>query len=92
MVGIEKNAFKRAKKVKTLTIGKNVKKIDNHAFKNCKKLKTVKILAKDCKLSGKDIWRGTPKKLVVKVPKSALKKMQKRLKKSGLKNATVTAL
>ena len=92
VVGIEKNAFKRAKKVKTLTIGKNIKKIDNHAFKNCKKLKTVKILAKDCKLSGKSIWKGTSKKLVVKVPTSVLKKMQKRLEKSGLKDATVKAL
>ena len=92
VVGIEKRAFRHMKKVKTVTIGKNVKKIDNQAFKNCKKLSTVKIISKNCRFAGKSIWKGTPKNLTVKVPKSVLKKMRQRLKKTGLKKTAVKAL
>lgn len=92
VVGIQKNAFKGMKKLKTVTVGKNVKKIDKNAFRNCKKLTTVKIKSKNCTFSGKGIWKGTSKKLVVKVPKSSLKKMQKRLKKTGLKKSAVKAM
>ncbi len=92
VVGIEKNAFKGMKKLKTVTVGKNVKKIDSNAFRNCKKLTTVKIKSKNCTFSGKGIWKGTSKKLTVKVPKGSLKKMRKRLKKTGLKKSGVKAL
>ena len=92
VVGIQKNAFKGMKKLKTVTVGKNVKKIDSNAFRNCKKLTTVKIKSKNCTFSGKGMWKGTSKKLTVKVPKSSLKKMQKRLKKTGLKKSAVKAL
>ena len=91
VVGIEKNAFKGMKKLKTVTVGKNVKKIDSNAFRNCKKLTTVKIKSKNCTFSGKGMWKGTSKKLTVKVPKSSLKKMQKRLKKTRLKKSAVKA-
>ena len=92
VVGIEKNAFKGMKKLKTVTVGKNVKKIESNAFRNCKKLTTVKIKSKNCIFSGKGIWKGTSKKLTVKVPKGSLKKMQKRLKKTGLKKSAVKAI
>ena len=92
VVGVEKNAFKGMKKLKTVTVGKNIKKIDNNAFRNCKKLTTVKIKSKNCTFSGKGIWKGTSKKLTVKVPKGSLKKMRKRLKKTGLKKSGVKAL
>ena len=92
VVGVEKNAFKGMKKLKKVTVGKNVKKIDSNAFRNCKKLTTVKIKSKNCTFSGKGIWKGTSKKLTVKVPKGSLKKMQKRLKKTGLKKSGVKAL
>ncbi len=91
VVGVEKNAFKGMKKLKKVTVGKNVKKIDSNAFRNCKKLTTVKIKSKNCTFSGKGMWKGTSKKLTVKVPKSSLKKMQKRLKKTGLKKSAVKA-
>lgn len=92
VVGIEKSAFRHMKKVKTVTVGKNVKTIDNQAFRNCKKLSTVKILSKNCRFSGKSIWKGTSKKLTVKVPKTVLKKMRRRLKKTGLKKTAVKTL
>lgn len=92
VVGIEKNAFKGMKKLKTVTVGKNVKKIDSNAFRNCKKLTTVKIKSKNCTFSGKGMWKGTSKKLTVKVPKGSVKKMQKRLKKTGLRKSAVKAI
>lgn len=92
VVGIQKNAFKGMKKLKTVTVGKNIKEIDSNAFRNCKKLTTVKIKSKNCTFSGKGIWKGTSKKLTVKVPKGSLKKMRKRLKKTGLKKSGVKAL
>jgi len=92
VVGIEKNAFKGMKKLKTVIVGKNVKKIDKNSFKNCMKLTTVKIKSRNCSFSGKGIWKGTSKKLTVKVPKSSLKKMRKRLKKTGLKKSAVKAM
>lgn len=91
VVGIEKNAFKGMKKLKTVIIGKNVKNIGNKAFMNCKKLTNVKILSKNCSFSGKSIWKGTSKKLVVKVEKNTLKKMKKKIKKSGLNKSAVKA-
>lgn len=91
VVGVNKNAFKGLKKLTTVTIGKNVRNIGAKAFYGCKKLKTVKIQTKKCTFSGKSIWKKTSKKLVVKVPKSVLKKMRKQLKKSGLKAKAVKA-
>ena len=41
VTAIEKNAFKKNKNLKTVTIGKNVKTIGANAFYNCTKLKTV---------------------------------------------------
>ena len=91
VVGVNKNAFKGLKNLTTVTIGKNVRNIGAKAFYGCKKLKNVKIQTKKCTFSGKSIWKKTSKKLVVKVPKSALKKMRKQLKKSGLKAKAVKA-
>lgn len=74
VVGIGKNAFKGMKKLKKVTIGKNVRKIDRRAINNCKKLKTVKILSKKCSYSVKSIRKGASKKVVIKVPKGAREK------------------
>ena len=42
VTAIEKNAFKKNKNIKSVTIGKNVKTIGKEAFSSCNKLKTVK--------------------------------------------------
>lgn len=65
-------ALKGNKKVKALTIGKNVKSIGKQAFYNCKKLKnitidTTKLTAKSV---GSNAFRGTSAKGTVKVPAS----------------------
>lgn len=77
VVGIEKNAFKGMKRLKTVIVGKNVRKIHKQAFNNCKKLEKVKILSKKCSFSGKCIRKGASKKLVIKVPKSSKRKLRK---------------
>lgn len=41
VVKIAKNAFKNSKKLRSITIGKNVKEIGNNAFKGCKNLTKV---------------------------------------------------
>ena len=92
VVGIEKNAFKGMKKLKTVTISKNVRRIEDQAFKNCKRLATVKILSGNCSFSGKSIWKGTSKKMIIKVSESNLKRMRKRLKKTGIRMGNVKVL
>lgn len=84
VVGIEKKACKGMKKLTSVTIGKNVSSIGDKAFQGCKKLKTVKILSKNCRFNGKQIWKNTSNKLVVKVSAKASKKTVRSLQKSGI--------
>ncbi|MCM1222256.1 MAG: leucine-rich repeat protein [Lachnospiraceae bacterium] len=76
------------KKLKTVTIGANVTTIGKNAFKGCKKLKTVKI-ENNSKLTSvqKTAFKKCAKGISTKLPKSLKKnkKLQKALKKSGLK-------
>lgn len=83
---IANNAFKGSKKLKTLVIGKYIKKIGKNAFYNCKKLKkiTIKTSKLTLKNIGKNAFKGTAKKASVKVPKKKLKLYKKVLKKRGL--------
>ncbi len=56
VTSVTANACKGLKKLTTLTIGKNVKKIGRKAFRGCPKLKTVTIHTE--KLSGKAVASG----------------------------------
>lgn len=82
------NAFKNCKKVKKISVGKNVKTIGKNAFKGCKKLKTI-TLANNKVTIKKGAFAGlNTKKITVKAPKmskKALKKFKKALKKAGFK-------
>lgn len=99
VTSIANNAFSGCKKLKKVTIGKNVTTIGKNAFRKCTNLKTVTIHSKvlkkiganaffgDKKLTkitlkttlltkksvGKNVLKGTSKKLVIKVPKQKLK-------------------
>ena len=85
VTSIAANAFKNCKKLKKITIGKNVTKIGKKAFYNCKKLKTVLVKTKKLtqKKVGSKAFTGTPKKAVMKVPKKQLKLYKKIFKKKG---------
>lgn len=85
---IAPKAFKNNKKLKSVTIGKNVKKIGKEAFYNCKKLKKITIKSNVLKSVGKNAIKGINKKATIKVPKKQLKKYKKLFKsKTGYKQS-----
>ncbi len=82
---IAPNAFKNkaGKKVTTLQIGSNIKKIGANAFNGCKKIKKVTILSKNIKTIGSGAFKNVSKKAAIKVPGAAKKSYKKLLKKAG---------
>ena len=89
---IAPKAFANNKKLKKITIGKNITSIGKQAFAGCKKLKKITIKSAKLKSSsiGKNAFKGTAKKLTVKVPKKKYKAYKKFLKKKGNKTVKVT--
>lgn len=79
---ISKDAFKNCKKLKKVTVGKNVTSIGKNAFKNCSKLS--KITIKSTKIT-KVEKNKISKKVVIKVPKASKKKYKRMFKKAGYK-------
>ncbi len=91
VTSIAPKAFANNKKLQKVTIDSNITSIGKNAFRGCKNLKTIVI--KSTKLTsssiGSNAFKGTHKKLVIKVPKKMLKKYKKFLKKKGNKNVKV---
>lgn len=83
---IAKNAFKNNKKLKTVTIGKNITEIGASAFSGAKKLKTIKIQSTVLSNVGKKAFKGIMDKAKIKVPKSKKKAYKKLLKGRGQKS------
>ena len=85
VTSIGAKAFNGNKTLSKVTVGTNVKKISNNAFFKCKSLKMVNIksvlLTK--KTANKKAFKGTNKKMVIKVPKKVKKAYVKMFK--GLK-------
>lgn len=81
------NAFKKCKKLKAITIGKNVTAIGKNAFSGDKALKKITIKTTKLKKVGKNALKGIHKKAVVKVPKKKLKAYRKLWKKKGQKKS-----
>ena len=71
VTAIGNNAFKNQKKLRKVTIGKNVRVIGKRAFFNCKKLRTITIKSKMLtkKTVGAKAFRGIYARASVKVPK-----------------------
>lgn len=91
VTSIAPKAFANNKKLQKVAIDSNITSIGKNAFRGCKNLKTIVI--KSTKLTSRSIgsnaFKGTHKKLVIKVPKKMLKKYKKFLKKKGNKNVKV---
>ncbi len=89
VTSIAKKAFKGCKKLKTVTIGKNVSKIGKKAFYGCKKLK--KLIIKTKKLTAKKVgsmaFGKIAKKMLVKKEGSKAAKKKSTAKKVGSKKA-----
>lgn len=77
---IGNNAFINCKKLKTVTIGKNVESIGKNAFKNCVNLKKITIKSTKLNKIGKNAFAGVPKDCVIVVPKKCVKQYKKLLK------------
>ena len=86
VTSISKNAFKNNKKLKKVTIGKNITTIGANAFYGCKNLKTITIKSKNLKTVSKNAFKGINSKAKIKVPKSKLTKYKKLLKGKGQKS------
>lgn len=91
VVAIGSKAFANNKKLKTLTIGKNITTIGKNAFAGCKKLKKITIKSTKLKSGaiGKNAFKGTAKNLVVKVPRKQYRAYKKFLKKKGNKKVKI---
>ena len=85
VTAIAKNACKNNKKVKTVTIGKNVQTIGAYAFAGDAKLKKIAVKSVVLKKVGAKALMGINKKTVIKVPKKQLKKYTKLFKGKGQK-------
>ena len=86
VTSVAENAFKNNKKIKAITIGKNINKIGKNAFRNCKNLKKITIKSTRLKKGsvGKHAFSGISKKAVVFAPASKKKAYKRLLKKKGL--------
>lgn len=87
---IVKNAFKGNKKLKSVTIGKEVTSIESQAFYNCKSLKEIIFKTKKLTNIGKKAFKGIAKKAKYSYP-SAKKSLYKNLVKLSDKE-TVQAM
>ena len=85
VTAVSKNAFKNNKKVKQVTIDKNVKNIGKNAFYGCKNLKkvTIKTTKLTKKTVGKNAFKGIHKKATIKVPKKKVKAYKTIFKSAG---------
>ena len=83
---IAPGAFKNNKKLKKVTIGKNIRKIGSKAFFKCKNLKNIKVKTTYLKKSsvGGSAFKGIHPKAKAKVPRKKLKSYQKILKARGI--------
>lgn len=93
VTAISANAFKNCKKLKSFTIGANVKSIGKKAFYKCTKLKTVTCKCTKIPKIGKQAFKGIHAKLRVFVPKKMKKKqlniLKTRMKKAGVSSKAV---
>lgn len=86
VTGISASALKNNQLLRTAVVGNNVRKIGKQAFYNCKNLRTITIrtsmLTK--KNVGAKAFKGTYKKIKVKVPAKQFKTYKKFFKSKGM--------
>ena len=86
VTAIAPKALKNYKKLKKLTLGKNVKTIGAEAFMGCKNLKTITIKTTYLTKSktGKNAFKGLGKKVKFALPKKKAKAYRKIISQRGL--------
>lgn len=86
---IASNVLTKKTKLPTITIGKNVTKIQKGAFSKATGVKTIVVKSKGLKSIGKNAFGTYEKKVTVKLPSKKATKIKSLMKKS-LKGAKVT--
>ena len=90
VTGIAANAFKGNKKMTSVLIGGNVKKIGRSAFKNCKNLTKVTVNGSKLQTISKNAFKGDKKLKNISLKKvKSLKKVEKAAFKGVSKKVTV---
>lgn len=84
VTSISKNAFKKRSKLKTVTIGKNVKTISSSAFYGSKNIKQITINSNSLTKIGKNAFKGINSKATFYVSKAKLQKYSKLIKKTSV--------
>ncbi len=94
VTAIADNAFRKNKKLKKITIGKEITSIGKRAFEGCKNLKTIIIKTENLKTKtvGKKAFAKTSSKAVIEVPKTKEKAYKKLLRKRGISKKAVFKL
>ena len=86
VTGISASALKNNQLLRTAVVGSNVRKIGKQAFYNCKNLRTITI--RTSMLTKKNVvakaFKGTYKKIKVKVPAKQFKTYKKFFKSKGM--------
>lgn len=83
VAGISKSAFAKNKKIKSVTIDRNVTSIGRNAFYNCSSLKSIRIKGTSVKKIGKSAFQGVGKSSIARVPKKVRRTYAAKLKKAG---------
>jgi len=84
VTAVSAKAFKNNTKLKSLTLGKNVKTVGAKACYNCQKLKSVKFAGKNITAISKGAFRTCAKNCRFMIPKAKYSQYVKMLKKSGV--------
>ncbi len=86
VTAVGKKAFRNQKKLKSVTIGKNIKSIGASAFEGSKKLAKIKFSGTAIKSIGKNAFKGIKKNATFTVKKSKRAAYKKLLSKAKTKN------
>lgn len=93
VTAVSPKAFAKCKKLKSVTIGKNVASIGKKAFFQCTKLKTIIFKGKKAPKIGKQAFKGIRAKCKIMVSKKMVKKqlsrLKVRIKKAGIGSRAV---
>lgn len=89
VTAVNKKSFKNQSKLKSATIGKNVKTIGSEAFSGCKKLAKVKFSGTAVKSIGKYAFKNVKKNITFNVKKSKKSSYKKLIQKAKTKNFKV---
>ena len=87
VTSVAKDAFKNNRKIKKITIGKNIKSIGSNAFSGCKNLKTIIVKSKQIQSVGKNAFKGIYKNAKIKIPKKKMKLYKSIFNKKGQKKS-----